>query len=180
MPSGNIIRAVIIFVIGSSLALILGIGIVTDQTQTLLKFAAVGTLLFCAMLGHRIWLLMVVLSAFSFPLFRGFSTQQLGQVLFVGFGMLLLLMRRLPIRFQFGELEWWRLLVGLCIVQVYLRNPVGLGMFGTSSVGGKAYFLSGLAFVASWIYGSMKVPAKELKWAMNLSLLCSFLGIPIN
>ena len=180
MQTANSIRAIIIFVSGMLLALFLGIGIVTDQTQTLLKFAAVGTLLFCAMLGHRIWLLLVVLGALNFPLIRGFNTAQMGQVLFVGFGMLLLLMRRLPIRFQFGELEWWRLLVGLCIVQVYLRNPVGLGMFGTSSVGGKAYFLSGLAFVASWIYGSMKVPAKELKWAMNLSLLCSFLGIPIN
>lgn len=180
MPTGNIIRAVIIFVIGSIIALFLGIGLVTDQTQTLLKFVAVGTLVFCAMLGHRIWLLLVVLSALNIPLIRGFSTPQLGQVLFVGFGMLLLLMRRLPVRFTLGEIEWWRLLVGLCIVQVYMRNPVGLGIFGTSSVGGKAYFLSILAFVASWLYGAMKVPAKELKWAMNLSLLCSFIGIPIG
>lgn len=180
MPTGNIIRAVIIFVIGLIIALFLGIGIVTDQAQTLLKFVAVGTLLFCAMLGHRIWLLLVVLSAMNIPLIRGFSTIQLGQLLFLGFGLLLLLMRRLPVRFTLGEIEWWRLLLGLCIVQVYARNPVGLNMFGAGSVGGKAYFLSALAFVTSWIYGAMKVAPHELKWAMNLQLIGSIIGIPIG
>jgi hypothetical protein len=180
MPSVNIIRAVIIFVIGSIIALFLGMGIATDQAQTLLKFAAVGTLLFCAMLGHRIWLLMVVLSALNIPLIRGFSTPQLGQFLFLGFGTLLFLMRRLNVRFNLGEIEWWRLLLGLCIVQVYLRNPVGLNMFGAGNVGGKAYFLCALAFVTSWIYGSLKVEPKELKWAMNLSILVSFIGIPVG
>ena len=179
MPTGNIIRAAIIFVIGSSLALFIGMGIVTDQTQTILQFAAVGTLLFCVTLGHRIWLLMVFLAAMNIPLIRGFSTPQLGQFLFLGFGTLLLLMRRLPIQFKLGEIEWWRLLLGLCIIQVYVRNPVGLNMFGAGSVGGKAYFLCGLAFVTSWIYGSLKVPPRELRWAMNLQLLGSIIGIPV-
>jgi hypothetical protein len=180
MQSANSIRAIIIFISGILLALFLGIGIVTDQAQTLLKFFAVAILLFCAMLGHRIWLLLLALTALNIPLIRGFSTIQLGQVLMIGFGMLLLMMRRLPVRFHLGEIEWWRLILGLCILQVYFRNPVGLGIFGTSSVGGKAYFISILAFVASWIYGAMKVPAKELKWAMNLHLICSFIGIPME
>jgi len=180
MQTASSIKAIVIFVSGMMLALFLGIGIVTDQTQTLLKFIAVGTLLFCAMLGHRIWLLLVALTALNFPLIRGFSTPQLGQFLFLGFGVLLLLMRRLPIRFSLGEIEWWRLLVGLTIIQVYLRNPVGLNMFGASNVGGKDYFLAALAFVTSWVYGSMKVPAKELKWARNINLFCSFIGIPIG
>ena len=180
MQTASSIRAIVIFVSGMMLALFLGIGIVTDQTQTLLKFIAVGTLLFCAMLGHRIWLLMVALSALNIPLIRGLSSPQIGQFLFLGFGVLLLLMRRLPIRFSLGEIEWWRLLVGLSIFQVYLRNPVGLNMFGASNVGGKDYFLAALAFGASWIYGSMKVPAKELKWAMKLQIFLSFIGIPIG
>jgi apolipoprotein N-acyltransferase len=78
------------------LALFLGIGIVTNQTQTLLKFVAFGGLFFCAMLGHRIWLLMLILSAMNIPLIRGFSSLQRGQALFVGFGLLLIMMRRLP------------------------------------------------------------------------------------
>jgi hypothetical protein len=180
MPTGNIIRAVIIFVIGSITALFLGIGIATDQAQTIFKFAAGATLLFCALLGHRIWLLMMVLGALNIPLIRGFSTPQLGQVLFVGFGILLLLMRRLPVRFKMGEIEWWRLAVGLCIIQVYVRNPAGLNIFGAGSIGGKAYFLSALAFVTSWIYGAMKVSPHELKWARNSHLVCSFIGIPIG
>ena len=129
MSSGNTIRAIIIFVSGMLLALFLGIGIVTDQTMTLIKFIVVGGLLFCAMLGHRIWLLLLVMSAMNIPLIRGFSTIQLGQMLFLGFGLLLLLMRRLPTNFRMGETEWWRLLIGICVVQVYVRNPVGLDMF---------------------------------------------------
>lgn len=180
MTTGINIRAIIIFVLGMILALFLGIGIVTDQTQTLFQFVVAATLLFCAMLGHRIWLLLLVLSAMNIPLIRGFSTIQLGQILFVGFGLLLLLMRRLPVRFTMGETEWWRLLVGLTVVQVYMRNPVGLDMFGSGSVGGKAYFISGLAFISSWLYGSLKVPVREVKWAMNLHILATFIGIPIG
>jgi hypothetical protein len=180
MSSGNTIRAIIIFVSGMLLALFLGIGIVTDQTMTLIKFIVVGGLLFCAMLGHRIWLLLLFMSAMNIPLIRGFSTIQLGQMLFLGFGLLLLLMRRLPTNFRMGETEWWRLLIGICVVQVYVRNPVGLDMFGASSVGGKAYFICSLAFISSWLFGALKVQPRELKWAMNLHLLATFIGIPIG
>lgn len=180
MTSGNTIKAIIIFLLGLILSLFLGIGIVTNQTQTLLQFIAVVTLLFCAMLGQRIWLLLFVMSAVNIPLTRGFSTIQLGQILFLSFGLLLLLMRRLPVKFTMGETEWWRLLLGMCVVQVYIRNPVGLEMFGASSVGGKAYFICGLAFVSSWLYGALKVPAREVKWAMNLHLISTFIGIPIG
>jgi hypothetical protein len=174
------IRAIVVFVIGVVLALWLGVSIVTDQMETLLKFAGVGLLLLCVFLGRRIWLLVVFLSALNVPLVRGYSTVELGQCLLIGFGVLLLLMRRLPTRFIMGELEWWRLILAACIIQVYLRNPVGLGLFGAGQVGGKSYFLAALAFIASFIYGSLIVPARELKWAMYISFFTSLIGIPIS
>jgi hypothetical protein len=180
MQTGNIVKAIIVFVIGSCLALFLGIGIVTDQQQTLLQFAAVGFGLICILLGTKVWLLVVILGALNFPLIRGLSTGQLGQMTFLLFGTMLLMMRRLPVRFTLSEIEWWRLAIGICIAQVYIRNPAGLNMFGAGNVGGKAYFIAGLAFITSWLYGSLKVPARELKWAMNLNLFCSFIGIPIS
>jgi hypothetical protein len=180
MYSGNIFRATIIFVIGSSLALFLGIGIVTDQTQTLLQFVAVAFCLLCILLGTKVWLLIGMLGALNFPLIRGLDTGQLGQMTFLVFGTMLLMMRRLPVRFTMGEIEWWRLAIGLCIAQVYIRNPVGLNMFGAGNVGGKAYFIAALAFITSWLYGSLIVPARELKWAMKLHLFCSAIGIPIS
>jgi hypothetical protein len=172
-------RTIIIFIIGISLALWMGVNIVINQVDTMLKIGGIGLLIISAFLGTRIWLLMIAFTALSIPLIRGFTTAELGQAIFLVFGILMLLMRRLPVRFNLGELEIWRIAVGLCIVQVYLRNPVGLGLFGSGSVGGKTYVLSGLAFMVSWIYGALLVPAKEVKWAMYLSLFCSFLGIPV-
>jgi hypothetical protein len=174
------IRAIVVFVIGVVLALWLGVSIVTDQVETLLKFAGVGLLLFCLLIGRRIWLVVVFLSAINVPLVRGYGTAELGQCLLIGFGVLLLLMRRLPVRFKMGELEWWRLILAACIIQVYIRNPVGLGLFGSGQVGGKAYFLAALAFIASFIYGSLIIPPRELKWAMYIGFFTSLIGIPIS
>jgi hypothetical protein len=180
MTQGLNIRAIAVFVIAIILAIWLGVSIVTDQMETLLKFAGVGLLLLCVFLGRRIWLLVVFLSAINVPLVRGYGTAELGQCILIGFGVLLLLMRRLPTRFIMGELEWWRLILAACIIQVYLRNPVGLGLFGAGQVGGKSYFLAALAFIASFIYGSLIVPARELKWAMYIGFFTSLIGIPIS
>ena len=179
MDSSSSIRSIFVFTIGIFTAIWLGVSLVTDQFDTLLKFSAAGLLLFCALLGRRIWLLMIAFSSMGIPLIRGFSTHELGQVLFLSFGILMLLMRRLPIRFTMGEVEWWRLAVALIIVQVYMRNPVGLSMAGAGSVGGKAYFLAALAFMASCLYGALRIEPREIKWAYYITLFCSFLGIPL-
>lgn len=180
MQTSAVIRAVLVITIGFVLSIWLGVSIVTDQFQTLLKFAGVGLLLLCVFLGRRIWLLMVAFTSLGIPLVRGYTTAELGQSLLLGFGMMLIMMRRLPLRIKFGELEWWRIIVALLILQVYLRNPVGLGIFGAGSVGGKPYFLAALAFMVSWIYGGLIVEARELKWAMYVSLIFSFIGIPLS
>jgi hypothetical protein len=180
MTQGLNIRAIAVFVIAIILAIWLGVSIVTDQIDTLIKFGGVGLLLVSALLGRRIWLLMMLFSALNFPLIRGFNTTQLGYALFVGFSVLMILTRRLPARFILGELEWWMLLMALCIVQVYLRNPVGLNLFGGSSVGGKPYFLVGIAFLTAIILGAYRVNPRELKWAMYISFFGGLIGIPID
>ena len=172
----NIIIGVFAFVV----AIWLGVTIVTEQSETVLKIAATALLLTCIFLGRRIWLLLILFAALNVPLIRGFGTTELGQTLFVGFTVLITLMRRQPYKFSFGEKEVWMLLLAGCVLQVYLRNPVGLNLFGASSVGARPYFMVGMAFLSSLILGNIIVRPNEIRWAFRLSIIGSIAGVPLT
>lgn len=172
----NIIIGVIAFVV----AIWLGTTIITNQTETILNIAGAALLLTCVFLGRRIWLLLILFTALNVPLIRGFGTTELGQILFVGFTALATLMRRQPYRFSFGEKEVWMLLLAGCILQVYLRNPVGLNILGAGSVGARPYFMVGMAFLSSLILGNIVVRPSEIKSAFWLSIIGSIVGVPLT
>ena len=171
MSQSNSIRNGIVIVIAFVVAIWLGITIVTEQTETILKIAAVGLFLTCVFLGRKIWLLFIFFNAMAFPLIRGFSTAELGQVILVGFTFAIILMRRQPLNFKFTELEFWSLMVVSMIAQAYFRNPVGLNMFGAGSVGARPYFQVAVAFLASVVLGNIVVPAREIKWSMWATII---------
>ncbi|MEO8614352.1 MAG: hypothetical protein ABI600_04365 [Luteolibacter sp.] len=177
MDNSSAIRGFVVIVSAIALALWLGVSIVTNQSETLLYSAGGGMLLICAFLGRKIWLLLVFFSALSFPLMRGFGTSEVGQALFIGFSLVMFLMRRLPMKIKFGELECWMLLIAACVLQIYLRNPVGLNIFSAGSVGARPYFIVTLAFVTGTVLGNIIVPPGEIKWAMRLSIIGTFLGM---
>jgi hypothetical protein len=180
MVESRSIQSVIIVIFVVLVAAWLGVAVVTNQSETLIKVAGASLLIVSMFLGKRIWLLMIFFVELKIPLIRGFSTVELGQGLFVGFCLLLFLIRRLKFESKFGELEVWMLLVAVCIGQAYLRNPVGLNLFGGSSVGARPYFVTGLAFLSGWILSVLIVPASEVRWAMRLTILGTFIGIPIS
>jgi hypothetical protein len=95
----------------------------------------------------------------------------LGQFILVGFTFAIILMRRQPLNFKFTELEFWSLMVVSMIAQAYFRNPVGLNMFGASSVGARPYFQVAVAFLASVVLGNIVVPAREIKWSMWATII---------
>jgi hypothetical protein len=171
MSQSNSIRNGIIVVVAFVVAIWLGITIVTEQTETILKMGAVGLFLTCVFLGRKIWLLFIFFNAMAFPLIRGFSTAELGQVILVGFTFAIILMRRQPLNFKFTELEFWSLMVVSMIAQAYFRNPVGLNMFGAGSVGARPYFQVAVAFLASVVLGNIVVPAREIKWSMWATII---------
>lgn len=173
-------RAVLIAFVGIALSLWLGAAIVTDQVLTLIKVGAVGLILVAALSGHRIWLLMVLLGSMDVNLARGFGTAEIGRAMFVGFGLAMFLMRRLRFQVRFGELEAWILVIIICIAQVYMRNPVGLNILGGGSVGGKPYIFMALTIFSSIMLSTLLVPARELKWAMALSIIGRFLSGPLS
>jgi hypothetical protein len=180
MVESRSIQGILIVIVVALLAAWLGVTIVTEQTMTLLKVGGVSLLAICLLLGRRIWLLMIFFSALSIPMIRGFSTVELGQALFISFSLLMFAIRRLRVKASFGELEFWMLLIALMVVQVYLRNPVGLNMFGASAVGARPYFVICLSFASGWLLSLLIVSETEIKWAARLTLLGTFLGLPVT
>jgi hypothetical protein len=176
MVENRSIQSILIIVVVTFMAAWLGVAVVTNQSETLLKVAAAVGFLVCVFLGRRVWLLMVFLVAMNVPLVRGIGTVDLGQAVFLGFTGMIFLMRRLPFQFKFGELEVWMALVALTVVQVYLRNPVGLNIFGSGAVGGRPYFAVGTAWITGIVMSALIVPPSELKWAMRLTIIGSFAG----
>ena len=162
------------------MSLWLGVSIVTQQTETLLKVGVVIVLLVCAVLGARVWVLVPIMGAMGVPLLRGFSTAELGQLLFVGFAFLLFCMRRFPIKWRWSHMDWWVLAVVALILQVYFRNPVGLNIFGGSSVGGKPYFIVALAFITMAIFGMIRIQVADLKWVMIGTIIGGFMSGPLT
>jgi hypothetical protein len=180
MDKSSSIRGAIVIVISIIVAIWLGVNIVTDQTLAVLYILGSSLFLTCVFLGRKIWLLYVLFSTLNFQLIRGLGTVEVGQVLFIGFTFVIFLMRRQPLQIKFGELEILMLLLACCVIQVYLRNPVGLNIFGSGSVGGRPYFIVLLAFLTGSLLGNIVVPPHEIKWALKLSILGSLLGLCLS
>lgn len=176
MNSSLSIKAILLFIAATAFALWLGVSVATNQMETVLKVVAGMGFVVCLLLGRKIWLLMILLAAMNVPLIRGLSTIDVGQALFIGFSTLLFLMRRLPIQVKFGELELWMLLIAAMVVQVYLRNPVGLNIFGAGAVGARPYFAVATAWLTGVLLATLVVSPSELKWAMRLTIIGSLAG----
>jgi hypothetical protein len=159
------------------LAVWLGISIVNNQLETLIQVSACALLIITVLLGRRVWLIMTFFSAANVVLVSGFGTVQIGQCLFIGMTFLIFLMRKLRFKIKIQELEIWMLLIVACIVQVYLRNPVGLNVFGGSAIGGKPYVFLILSIISAFVLSTLIINPKDLKWAYRLSILGSLIGI---
>lgn len=171
MNNSSILRSILIFLVAVGFSLWMGMNVATNQTETVIYIASAGLLLTCALLGQRIWLMLIFMCALEAPVIRGITTTQLGHFLFIIFAILLFLMRKLKWQFRVGELEVWGFLIILCIVQSYIRNPAGLNIFGSSLVGGRPYFVLALAIASGLLLSSLRINPSELKSAMWLTLL---------
>lgn len=178
MSDSRSITGIIIFAGILLFAAWLGVSIVTDQLKTLMYIAAGGTLIICALLGRKIWLIIPFASALNFSLMipGNPDTLLLAQALFLGFCVLLFLLRRLPLRIQFTEMEFWILVLCICVGQVYLRNPVGLNIFGGASVGARPYAIFGATLLTSLILCNLRVPISDLKWLLRLQIIGGLLN----
>ncbi|MGA0845310.1 MAG: hypothetical protein ACO3RV_02125, partial [Luteolibacter sp.] len=176
------IKALILGIFAAFAGLYMGISAATAQIEAVAWTVGGITLSVCFLLGRKIWLLIPFLGTLglSFRLPGQPSTILIAQLLVIGFSTLMLAMRRLPFRLRFTELEIWALILTLFVVQVYLRNPVGLNVFGGDSVGGKPYFMYGLYLTTAALLAGMLVPHGDLKWILRLSILGGILNFCIS
>lgn len=176
------LKLIIVAILSLFAALYLGITAATAQFETIAWVVGGVTIIICLLLGPRIWLLLPFLGSLQLTLMiPGRPTTMLvAQCLVIGFSTLMLLARKLPFRLRITELEWWIMLLTLCVVQVYLRNPVGLNLFGGSQVGGRPYVLYLVAMLTAIILCGLNVPAGQLKTALKLSILGGILNFAIG
>ena len=173
------IRVIIVAILAAFIAVYLGITAATAQLETIAWVVGTAALTTCLLLGRRIWLLIPFMAAMELSVrLPGLpSTLLVAQVAVVAFSVLLLMMRQLPFRLRWTELEMCCLILTLFVVQVYLRNPVGLNIFGGTSVGGKPYALFAISLISAALLAGQQVPPGELKTALRLSILGGMINL---
>jgi hypothetical protein len=176
------IKAIIVAVLATFAALYLGITAATAQIETIMWVVSGMGLTICFALGRRIWMILPFMGALNLTLMIPGqpSSQLLAQVVFSGFCTILFLMRKLSSKPTFSELGFWVSLLTLCILQTYIRNPVGLNLFGGDSVGGKPYVLYFIALVSSILLGSLRIPPPDLRWILRLSILGGLISFTLQ
>lgn len=182
MTNSKSLQGIAVLVLALIAAIWLGLSIVTNQTETILQIIGVILLIACFAMGKRIWLLIPFTAALSLSLRLPGQPDSLllGQVLVIAFTLILFLMRKLDYRFQWTELEFWILILTGFVVQVYLRNPVGVSFFGGDTVGGKAYAIYGITLLSSFILAGIRIPTSDLKWIFRVSIIGGLLNFAIS
>jgi hypothetical protein len=176
------IKIIIVAILATFAALYLGIAAATAQLEAIGWVLIVSTISICLLLGKNIWLLIPFLGSLNLTLMIPGTptTILLAQILVIGFSVLMFLARKLPFQMRLTELEWWTILLTLCVIQVYMRNPVGLSFFGGDQIGGRPYIVFALAVVSSLILCGLRVPAERLWTAVKLSILGGVLNFLIG
>lgn len=176
------IKAALVVIIAAFAALYLGISAATAQLETIAWVMGGLVISVCVFLGRRIWMILPFMNALWLTLMIPGTptTIILAHLLFVGFSCLLILMRRLPFRVQITEMEMWMLVLGLCILQAYVRNPVGLNILGGSEVGGRPYVLFLLTLCSCLLFGSLIVREQDLKSIYRLIVAGYFLNFVLS
>ena len=178
----NKIKIILVLILAAFGALYLGIAAATAQTEAVLWVVGILGLVVCLSLGTRIWLLLPLAASIglNLPLPGSFPITFLTQSLVLGFCTMMLLLRKLPIRFKFTELEAWCLLFLLFIAQAYLRNPVGLNIFGSSTVGAKPYAILGMTTVTALLIAMLRINPNDLRWWIRMTMIGSIANFSLG
>jgi hypothetical protein len=176
------IQGILVFGGAMFLAVWLGLSIVTNQFETVLQVITAVLLIGCLAMGRRIWLLIPFAAALDIGLRIPGQPDSLlfAQILVLAFSSLLLLMRKLRCQLIFTELEFWLITLVLFVLQVYLRNPVGISVFGGDTVGGKPYIIFTITAISATLLTGLRVPERDLRLILPLSILGGCLNATIS
>lgn len=155
-------------------SLYLGVGVASSQSEVFYVTGGVGIIALVLVMGARIWLLipLVVFSNLYFRWIPGnLALRELTFLITIAGTVLLVLGRKIKIRFHVGLPHVLGLVVICCIVQAYLRHPTGLALFGSGNVGGRPYFIVGLAVGGAAILSAIQVPLRDLIAARRFAMV---------
>jgi hypothetical protein len=169
------IKAIIAAILAVFAALYLGITAATAQFETIAWVLGVVSVSICLLLGARVYLLIPLLTSLALvlPLPGMFASGFISQAVFIAFATPLFLLRRLPMRIRFTELEFWMLLLFASVAQAYLRNPVGLDIFGSATVGAKPYAVFAMSTICAAVLSTLVINPKGLKTWTYLTMIGS-------
>jgi len=161
----NKVKLIVTVIITLFLSIYLGIGAASAQKEVL---NVVGVFVLIAVIlgfGKRIWLLvpLTMLSSLSFRWLPGsWQATDLAFIIALFGSVLLFLTRNLDYKLKLRSLHFIGFLVFLSVIQVYMRNPVGLAVFGTANIGGRAYFTFGVSVMVCLMFSVLRVSPREI------------------
>ncbi|MDB4282188.1 hypothetical protein OAK89_01330 [Akkermansiaceae bacterium] len=169
-------KITLVFVLGITLflSLYLGVGAATAQQEALYLTAiglAVGGVIAA---GKKIWIVipLVSISSLYFRWIPGnFTITEVGMLATLSGGSLLVTTRRIRLRFNFGFEHFIAALLILMVALTWVRNPVGIALFGGSTLGGRGYFTFAISVLVCLFISGLQVPRAELYLARKAAVV---------
>jgi len=170
-----------VLLLGLASAVMLGSAIGGQDFQKVAMFlgAGIGIAIFLA-LGKNYWLLIPLSLGAQFPALPiGGRSLEFPELAIAGctlFFLLSLATRKEKLHL-FRSVNVPYLLIMAWVGMVFILNPIGLAMMGSSTGGGRFYLKLGLAFASFIILSNRFYSEKDLKWVLGLLVFGAFFGM---
>jgi hypothetical protein len=175
------LKIILVFVLSAIAAVYLGVAAATAQTAAILWVAGILGIVFVLALGKNIWLLIAagaVLNGGLNFLPGSVAPWWLGMMITGGIFTLRFAMRRTnEFTWRWNSMDLVILLHIAMLAQAYLRNPVGLSVFGGGGdgmVGGKPYITHGFAIACYVMLSMVRTDMRMFRIAVIVMISCAF------
>jgi hypothetical protein len=175
------LKIILVFVLSAFAALYLGVAAATAQTVAILWVVGILGVVFVLALGKNIWLLIAagaVLNGGLNFLPGSVPPWWLGMIITGGILTLRFAMRRTnEFTWRWNSMDLVILLHIAMLAQAFLRNPVGLSVFGGGGdgmVGGKPYITHGFAIACYVMLSMVRTDMRMFRIAVIVMICCAF------
>jgi hypothetical protein len=171
-------KAIIIIVVAALFAIYLGVSAATAQYEAIAWVAGFVGVSFVLALGKHVWTLIpcsLVMVGTINALPGSPPAWVLASCVVWSVYVLRFLMRKVPVSFTFGMLDFMILLQVLAVAQAFARAPAGVMAMGGDTAGGKSYVIFGCAFVSYFLLAITDVDMKAVKAVVISMIIICFL-----
>lgn len=175
------IKAVIIVFVAAIAALYLGVAAATEQAAAIAWVAGGLSIVFVLALGKNVWLLIAAGAVLSGGLnaVPGSPPPWWLAMMATGgiFALRLATRRTNEFTWRWNAMDWVILLHIAMLAQAYVRNPVGLSVFGGSSdgmIGGRPYIVHGFAVACYVLLSMVQTDMRMFRIAAIVMICCAF------